>query len=99
MVGEPQSIGVTKFAAKEITMQIHLTDEQLNTLVGLVDSRVKEIHPEIRRSRVYTVHDELKHDLEVLLGLQEQLHEAQNAADWEGYIETRKTPSNPPPGA
>ena len=55
-------------------MKIDVTSEQLELLQQLVDSRLSEIHPEIRRSRTYTVHDELRHDLDVLRDLQQRLH-------------------------
>lgn len=81
-------------------MQLHLSDEQLKILVDLVDSRLKEIHPEIRRSRLCSIRDELKHDLESLQELHEYLRVAQTRQAWEGYIQTRKKVlSNPPPGA
>lgn len=81
-------------------MQLHLTDEQLGMLVDLVDSRLKEIHPEIRRSRVSSVHDALKHDLEMLQELRGYLKKARTTQAWEGYVDSReKVLSNPPPGA
>ena len=84
-------------------MQIDLTDEQLAVLNDLVQERIRTIHSEIRRSRLQTVHDELQHDKEMLQQLHEQLrnvHYGQQAIQaWEGYIETRQTPSNPPPGS
>ena len=50
-------------------MQVVLTEEQAKILENLVDSRIREIHPEIRRSRFYDVHEDLKCDLEMLQGL------------------------------
>lgn len=81
-------------------MHVEISDEQLTTLVELVDARIKAIHPEIRRSRVYTVHDKLKDELEKLDDLLEDLRQAQTVREaeaWEGYVETRTVPSNPPP--
>lgn len=83
-------------------VQLNLSDEQVKILADLVASRIKEIHPEIRRSRVSTVHDELRHDLETLQELADHLQqawEAKQAEAWENYAETRKLPSNPPPGS
>ena len=47
-------------------MLVELDQEQHQLLVGLVDGRLREIRPEIRRSRDYRFRDELKHDLSVL---------------------------------
>jgi len=83
-------------------MHIDLSQEQLNILVDLVNSRIKEIHPEIRRSRLHAVHDELQHDLETLQDLLGKLEGGQNdkqTEEWEGYAETRGVPSNPPPAS
>lgn len=54
-------------------MKIDITQEEYELLVGLVESRVGELHPEIRRSRTYETRDELQHDLSVLRGLLERL--------------------------
>ena len=62
-------------------MKLELTDEQVKILLDLLDSRIREIHPEIRRSRVHTYHDELARDLEMLQKLQEQLQKAQAGGD------------------
>lgn len=86
-------------------MQLNISDEQLKILADLVNSRIKEIHPEpeIRRSsRVFSVHDELRHDLETLQKLADHLQQAwetEQAEGWENYAETRKLPSNPPPAS
>lgn len=56
-------------------MAIELNQEELSLLTELVESRVEELHPTIRRSRVYTCTDSLKHDLEVLQGLLERLRQ------------------------
>ena len=47
-------------------MNIDCSPEERDVLVSLLESRIREMHPTIRRSRNYQVHDELKHDLEVL---------------------------------
>ena len=82
-------------------MQLELTNEQMEIVEDLVESRIREIHPEIRRSRVHTVHDELKQDLETLRDLLAYLKEVgknDQMRAWQGYVESRKVPSNPPPG-
>jgi hypothetical protein len=56
--------------------RVELTADELRTLVNLVDGRVRDLHPEIRRSRVSTVTDELKHDLEDMQRLLEKLEQA-----------------------
>jgi len=58
-------------------MMLELSSRERDVLIGLVESRIREIHPTIRRSRSYQVHDELKQDLEVL----ERLHERLQAAN------------------
>ena len=58
-------------------MEIDLSKEELSLLTEMVESRVEELHPTIRRSRVYTCTDSLKHDLEVLQGLLERLQHAE----------------------
>lgn len=81
-------------------MQLDLSKKQLNILVGLVDSRIKEICPESKRSRLDTVHEELKDNLNTLqdlLSLLETAQKSKQAEQWEGYAETRDVPSNPPP--
>jgi hypothetical protein len=45
-------------------MQLDISDKEKQILTELLESRVRELHPTIRRSRVSTVTDELKHDLE-----------------------------------
>jgi hypothetical protein len=45
-------------------MQITITDEQRRMLVDLVEGRIRELHPTIRRSRVSSCTDSLKQDLE-----------------------------------
>jgi len=56
-------------------MVLDIDDEKLQLLVDLVASRISELHPTIRRCRVSTVTDELKHDLEVMQELLKQLTE------------------------
>ncbi len=56
-------------------MQLDITQEELGILIDLVESRSRELHPTIRRSRVHTVTDELKHDLEAVTALLEKLQE------------------------
>ena len=45
-------------------MQLDISDKEKQILTELLESRVRELHPTIRRSRVSSVTDELKHDLE-----------------------------------
>lgn len=55
---------------------VDLTEEELHVLMSLVDSRIREMHPEIRRSRVSTFTEELKHDLKDLEQLLDKLEDA-----------------------
>lgn len=55
---------------------VDLSPEELKILATLVDSRIREIHPEIRRSRIWTVTDELKHDLKDMERLLDKLEAA-----------------------
>ena len=54
-------------------MFLDLDDEKLKLLVDLVDSRIRELHPTIRRSRVSSCTEELKRDLVVLEDVLKQL--------------------------
>ena len=54
-------------------MQLELSQEEHGILIDLVESRARELHPTIRRSRVSSVTDELKHDLEAMTHLLEKL--------------------------
>jgi len=60
-------------------MQIEMSQRQLELLTQLVDSRVSELHPQIRRSRTHTYHDQLQEDLDVLRELHQRLQEASGA--------------------
>jgi hypothetical protein len=57
-------------------MVLELDEEKVQILVELVSSRIAELHPTIRRCRVSTATEELKHDLVVLQELQQQLADA-----------------------
>ena len=57
-------------------MVLDIDDEKRQILADLVASRISELHPTIRRCRISTVTDELKHDLEVMLELHKQLIES-----------------------
>jgi hypothetical protein len=57
-------------------MYIEIDQEQLAVIRELVESRIRELHPTIRRSRVSTVHDSLKEDLRKLEDLQQRLSSA-----------------------
>ena len=50
-------------------MDLHITPTERLILIDLLESRARELHPTIRRSRVSTVTDELKHDLEEIVEL------------------------------
>ena len=84
-------------------MKVELTDEQLKAIDELLNTRMNEIDSQIRRGPVDSVHDELKYDRKVLQALKEHLQKAQTSeatqAAWEGYSESQKVPSNPPPGS
>ena len=54
-------------------MQLDISDKEKRILTELLESRVRELHPTIRRSRVSTVTDELKHDLEDIERLLEKV--------------------------
>ncbi len=62
-------------------MKLDLNEEQLKILLDLLDSRIREIHPEIRRSRVHSFHDQLARDLEMLHELQEHLKKMQQGEE------------------
>ena len=57
-------------------MQLTLNQEEQRLVTELVESRIRELHPTIRRSRVYQCTDSLKHDLEVLEQVADRLHKA-----------------------
>lgn len=59
-------------------MQVDISPKERQILVELLDSRMRDLHPTIRRSRVSTVTDELKHDLE---DVQRLLKKMQETAD------------------
>jgi len=54
-------------------MDLTLDQEEQRLLTELVESRIRELHPTIRRSRVYQCTDSLKRDLEKLECLLERL--------------------------
>jgi len=56
-------------------MMLEIDQEKRQLLMDLVVSRISELHPTIRRCRVSSTTDELKHDLEVLVELRQQLSE------------------------
>jgi Ribonuclease G/E len=45
-------------------MELEISQKERQMLIELLESRMSELHPTIRRSRVSSVTDELKHDLE-----------------------------------
>jgi len=58
-------------------MFLEMTRDEHVLLVGLVEARIHEIGPEIRRSRDYKYHDRLKGELELLQKLLHHLHESE----------------------
>lgn len=61
-------------------MNIEITEQQFEILKRLVDGHIQELHPEIRRSRTYTVRDDLQAELTAALDLQERLQSASSQA-------------------
>ncbi len=57
-------------------MQLEISKKECEILRDLVESQVRELHPMIRRSRVSSATDALKHDLEEVEQLLEKLHAA-----------------------
>lgn len=45
-------------------MHLEISGEEQRIMIELLESRARELHPTIRRSRVSAVTDDLKHDLE-----------------------------------
>ncbi|MCE9546511.1 MAG: hypothetical protein K8T25_13475 [Planctomycetia bacterium] len=56
-------------------MQLELGQRELSLITQLVEARISELGPEIRRSDNRDFHDALKNDREVLVQLVQQLHE------------------------
>jgi hypothetical protein len=54
-------------------MNLEISKEELGYLLDLVDSRVSELHPEIRRSMEHEFKDKLKHELACMQGLLQRL--------------------------
>jgi hypothetical protein len=54
-------------------MILEIDEERRQLLADLVASRIAELHPTIRRCQVYSAHESLKHDLQVLQEIFEQL--------------------------
>ena len=57
-------------------MNVNITGKEAQILADLVESQMRELHPMIRRSRVSSATDELKHDLEDAERLLEKLKAA-----------------------
>ena len=57
-------------------MELTLTSREHELLLQMIDERIREIKPEIRRSRTSTFHDELKKELEELKALQAKLQQS-----------------------
>ena len=62
-------------------MNLEISKEEHGLLLDLVDSRVSELHPEIRRSMEHEFKDRLKHELECMRGLLERLKTLEGAND------------------
>ena len=56
-------------------MKLELNEEEHRLLVGLLESRIEELHPEIRRSRERDFKEHLKHELDCLVIVLERLKE------------------------
>lgn len=54
-------------------MQLDVNAEELRLLTELMASRIREIHPEIRRSMETEYKEQLKHELECWEALQQRL--------------------------
>jgi len=57
-------------------MNLDIDEKEFKILRDLVESQSRELHPMIRRSRVSSATDELKHDLEDVERLLEKLKAA-----------------------
>ena len=57
-------------------MQLDLDSQEQVLVSELVEARIRELHPTIRRSRVYECTEALKQDLEKLERLLERLRES-----------------------
>ncbi len=58
-------------------MYLMLEREEQKLLLELLESRSRELHPEIRRSRNYPFREELKKELDLVQRLIHNLHEAE----------------------
>jgi len=57
-------------------MDISITPREHELILRLIDARIQELGPEIRRSRTSEYHDELKQELEDFKALRSRLHES-----------------------
>jgi hypothetical protein len=87
-------------------MQIEVTVEQLDLLCSLVASRIDELARARRDAQPpASGADQPQRNLESLRLLQTRFLQSREdaqekqAAAWAGYLEARKIPNNPPPGA
>jgi hypothetical protein len=60
------------------TLNLEISSEQRDLLVAVVDSRVSELHPEIRRCMDHSYKEALKRELEHYRTLLEQLRSLEN---------------------
>ena len=61
-------------------MNLQLTEDEFTQLYDLVESRIHELHPTIRRSRVHTCTDALKRDLITMEGLRDKMRQVKDRA-------------------
>jgi len=57
-------------------MNVLITPREHELLTELVDERIRDLGPEIRRSRTSRFHDELKQQLEDIKAIKRKLHES-----------------------
>jgi len=58
-------------------MYINLERDEQRFLLELLESRSRELHPEIRRTRIHPFREELKKELALVQRLIHNLHEAE----------------------
>lgn len=58
-------------------MYLELNREELGECIQLIESRVRELHPEIRHCSERRYADELRQELELCMRLLHRLHEAE----------------------
>jgi hypothetical protein len=61
-------------------MNLQLTEDEFAQLYDLVEGRIRELHPTIRRSLVHTCTDALKRDLAMMEGLRDKMRQVKERA-------------------